>query len=128
MCFWLRRGCRKLRNTEQFLHQTNKNSDRRCSIKKPALKDFAIFTGKDLCWSLFLIKLPAFRSASLLEKDSIQRRCLGNFCWEIFKKIYFEECFWTDFKKWLFGTLFLDSRFQNYHASVISQNYQFLLY
>ena len=30
--------------------------NRRCSIKKTLLKNFAIFTGKHLCWSLFLNK------------------------------------------------------------------------
>ena len=30
-------------------------------FKIGALKNFAIFTGKHLCWSLFLIKLQAFR-------------------------------------------------------------------
>ena len=35
--------------------------------------------------------------------------------------------FQTDFKKWLFGTLFLDSRFQNHPDSVILQTYQSLL-
>ena len=34
------------------------------------LKNFAIFTGKHLCWGLFLIKLPAFSSATLLKKVS----------------------------------------------------------
>ena len=34
------------------------------------LKNVAIFTGKLLCWSLFLIKLQAFRSATLLNRDS----------------------------------------------------------
>ena len=33
-------------------------------------KSFAIFTGKHLCWSSFLIKLWAFRPASLLKRDS----------------------------------------------------------
>ena len=28
------------------------------------------FTGKDLCWSLFLIKLQAFKPAYLLKRDS----------------------------------------------------------
>ena len=32
---------------------------RRCSVKKVVLKNFADFTGKHLCWSLFLIKLYA---------------------------------------------------------------------
>ena len=37
-------------------------------------KNFAKFTGKQLCWSLFLIKLKAWRPASLL-KRWFQRRC-----------------------------------------------------
>ena len=32
---------------------TNRNSHRRCSIKKGVLKNFAKFTGKHLCQSLF---------------------------------------------------------------------------
>ena len=30
-------------------------------FKKTVLKNFAIFTGKHLCWSLFIIKLKVFR-------------------------------------------------------------------
>ena len=41
----------------------------RGSIKKAALKNLAIFTEEHLCWSLFLIKLQAFRPASLLTRD-----------------------------------------------------------
>ena len=36
--------------------------------KKAVLRNFAIFTGKHLCWSLFLIKLQAFRPDS--KRDS----------------------------------------------------------
>ena len=46
-------------------------------IRQHVLKDFAIFTGKQLCWSLFLITLPALKSAALLERDSIT----GIFLW-----------------------------------------------
>ena len=35
-----------------------------------ALKKFAIFTGKRLCWSLFLIKLLGFKSATLFKRDT----------------------------------------------------------
>ena len=35
--------------------------------KKAALKNFAIFTRKHLCWSLFVIKLQARRPATLLK-------------------------------------------------------------
>ena len=38
--------------------------------KNAVLKNFAIFTGKQLCWILFLIKLQAFSPASLLKRDS----------------------------------------------------------
>ena len=38
--------------------------------KKAVLKNFAIFTGKYLRWSLFLIKLQAARAATLLKRYS----------------------------------------------------------
>ena len=38
--------------------------------EKFVLKNFANFTGKQLCWSLFLIKLHAWRPAALLKRDS----------------------------------------------------------
>ena len=47
-----------------------KSSHRRCSIKKAVLKNFAIFTEKHLCWSLFLIKLQARSPATLFKRDS----------------------------------------------------------
>ena len=55
---------KKLSNTEAELkkallikkcvfYQTDKNSHRICFIKNVVLKNFAIFTGKHLCWILF---------------------------------------------------------------------------
>ena len=41
-----------------------------CSVKKAALKTFALITGKHLCWSLFLIVLQTFRPTTLLKRDS----------------------------------------------------------
>ena len=38
--------------------------------KKAVLKNFAVFIGKHFCSSLFLIKLQAFRPATLLKRDS----------------------------------------------------------
>ena len=38
--------------------------------KKGVLRNFANFTGKHLCWSLFLIELQTFRPAALLKIDS----------------------------------------------------------
>ena len=43
----------------------SRSSHRRCSVKKDALKNFAIFTGKHLSWGLFLIKLQALTAASV---------------------------------------------------------------
>ena len=64
-----------------ILFQYNRNSHQRCSIKKGVLKTFEELTEKDLCQSLFLIKLQAGglqlylkrecgTPATLLKKDS----------------------------------------------------------
>ena len=58
-------------------------------MKKRVLKNFANFTEKHLCWSLFLMKFQAFRSAALLKKDPTQVFVCEIF--EIFKNTYFEE-------------------------------------
>ena len=39
-------------------------------VKKCVFRNFARFTGKQLCWSLFLIELQTFRHAALLKGDS----------------------------------------------------------
>ena len=41
--------------------------ERRVFYKQAVLKKFAIFTGKQLCWSLFLIKLSPLSPATLLK-------------------------------------------------------------
>ena len=38
--------------------------------KKGVVKNFANFTGKHLCWSLFLITLQVFRPTTLLKRYS----------------------------------------------------------
>ena len=45
------------------------SSHQRCIIKK-AIKNSVIFTGKDLCWKLFWIKLQAWTPATLVKRDS----------------------------------------------------------
>ena len=44
-------------------------------MKKGVLKNFAKFTGKHLCQSLFLNKVAGLRSATLFQK-SLWHRCL----------------------------------------------------
>ena len=82
--------------TVYIYHTTNstlfgmfRNIHRRSSVKKIVPKNFAIFTGKHLCWSLFLINLQAFRSTALLKRDSNT----GVFLWILrnFKNTYLEE-------------------------------------
>ena len=51
------------------------------NLKAPTggvLNNFAIFTGKYLCWSLFFTNVPAFCPATLLNKDSYTDVFLGN--------------------------------------------------
>ena len=57
--------------------------------QKAALKNFTIFTGKHLCWSLSLIKLQAATPATLLKKNPTQVFSCEYF--EIFKNIYYKE-------------------------------------
>ena len=58
-------------------------------MKSAVLKSFAIFTGKHLCCSLFLIKLHAFRHA-IYEKETVTQVFSYEYC-EIFKNTYFEK-------------------------------------
>ena len=57
--------------------------------KKTVFKNVAIFKGKHLFWSLFLINLQDFRAATLLKKTPAQS-FYCDYC-EIFKTIYFED-------------------------------------
>ena len=100
-------------HTEQLLYQTDKNNHWRCSIKNTVLKRFAIFTGTHLCWNLFFNFI----------KKRLQDRC---FTVAKFWRTYAYGCFWADFRKWLSGTMILDSRFQNHPDSVILPKYQSL--
>ena len=46
----------------------NRSSLRRCSVRKGVLRNFAKFTGKYLCQSLFFNKVASLRPATLLKK------------------------------------------------------------
>ena len=63
------------------------------------LKNFANFTGKHLCWSLFFKKLQAFRSEMLLKRDSYT----GVFLWNLRNSE--EHLFWKTSEQLL---LFID--------------------
>ena len=60
----------KLKNTSQTKRCLNsRSSHQRCSIEKAAFKNFAIFTGKQLCWSLLLIDLQVLKPLNLLKGE-----------------------------------------------------------
>ena len=48
----------------------SRSSHQTCSIEKAVLKNFAIFTGKHLRWSLLLIDFRASRPATFFKSDS----------------------------------------------------------
>ena len=58
---------RKLNAKKRWLEMCRTNHSQN-SFKIGVLKNFAIFTGKHLCWSLFLIKVQTFRPATLLKR------------------------------------------------------------
>ena len=67
------------RVTAQWLSSTLfRRSHQRCSVKGVP-ENFANFTGKHLCQSLFLKKLQAFRSVTLLKRNSNT----GVFLWNL---------------------------------------------
>ena len=51
-----------------------RSSHRKCSVRKCVFRNFAKFTGKHLCQSLFFNKLPGLRPATLLKKR-LRNRC-----------------------------------------------------
>ena len=59
-------------------------------LKIVVLKNLEKSIGKHLCWSLFLIKLPAFSPATSLKRDSSTAVFL-----RIFKNTFFTEHLWT---------------------------------
>ena len=79
---------------EQLLYQTEKSSHRRCSLRKAVGKNFAIFSGKHLCWNLFwdeteVKKLQTVRPVILLKRDS-NRELSCEYC-DISNNNYFAE-------------------------------------
>ena len=64
-----------------------RSSHQRRFIKKRVRKNFAKYTGKHLPWSVFLIKLQAFRLATLLKRDSYA----GAEIYKIFNNTSFEK-------------------------------------
>ena len=80
-----------------------KSSHWMCSMKKAIFKNFAIFTGKHLFWSLFLIKLHAWRKKTQVFRVDIvkflRKPTLKNiFKWQLLVNSWHQQCsyFHTD--------------------------------
>ena len=56
-------------------HRRCRNIHRRCSVRKGVLKNFSNFTGKHLCWSLFLWSCK--HSACMFFKNRLQHKCFS---------------------------------------------------
>ena len=68
--------------------------------KKAILKNFGIFTGKHLCWSLFFNKTAGLQSCNFIKKGPPTQMFACEYC-AIFKNTCFEEHLWTDI--WAFS-------------------------
>ena len=77
--------------TEHLLCRTwasDRSSHRKCSVRKAILRNFANFTGKHLCKSLFFNKVSGLRPATLLKKETLAHVSSCEFC-EIFRNTFF---------------------------------------
>ena len=69
---------------------------RRCSIKKAALKHFAIFTGKHLCWSIFLIKFIITKLQHRYFPVNIARFLRASILYNICERLFERFPTWTN--------------------------------
>ena len=58
---------------------SDRNSHRRCFVKKDVIRNFVKFTGKHLCQGLFFNKVADLKPATLLKKRLWRRRFPVNF-------------------------------------------------
>ena len=90
----------KLQNTYGDFNETlTEAAVPKYSSKQMLLQNFAIFTGKHLCWSLFLIKLRAFSYASTLLKESPTHVFCCEYC-KFCKNNFFTEHLQTTASAW----------------------------
>ena len=77
-------------NKNNINEYISRSSHQRCSIKKCVLRNFAKFTGKHLCQSLFFNKVAGLRPATLLKKETLALVFSCEF-YEISKNTIFTE-------------------------------------
>ena len=74
-------------------YQIDRRSHRRCSLRKGVLRNFAKFTGKHLCQSLFFNKVAGL-GLQLYKKETLAQVFFCEFC-EISKNTFFTEHLWA---------------------------------
>ena len=80
-----------------YISMMNQKQPPEASCKKAILKNFVIFTGKHLCWSLFLIKFQTFRPDSKRDSNTgILLWILQKFLEHLFWKTSANCCFWSN--------------------------------
>ena len=109
-----------LKNTFYFYLFTwqwslSRSSHRRCSVNNDGLRNYANFTGKHLCWSLFLIQLEIWRPVTLLNKDSNT----GVFLWNLRN---FKAPISKSIGKWLLVPLYTNWTHQKIYRLVVIDN------
>ena len=73
------------------------NSRSQMFFKTRVLKNFAVFTGKHLCWSLFLVKSQDWRLAFCIFTPT---QVFSRECCKIFKSSFFTEHLLRNFMWW----------------------------
>ena len=75
---------------QEFTQNTSfRSSHRRCSVRKGVFRNFAKFTGKHLCQSLFFNKVAGL-ACNFIKKETLAQVFSCEFC-EISKNTFFTE-------------------------------------
>ena len=92
-----------------FLTLNNRSNRSQMFYKKNVLRNFAIFTGKQLCWSYILITLQAFRPVTL---SKINSNTVA-FLWILrnFKEPFFIKHLWSLLLEYVVHKFILTSSF-----------------
>ena len=100
----------------------DRGSHQKVFYKKGVLKNFVNFTGKHLCWSLFLINLQAWRSGTLLKKR------LHHICLPVNIAIFLRKSFSMEHLQWLLRIWINVTWFGKYDPFFIFHDAVFLTY
>ena len=73
LCFWLRKWCQQTPSTEPLLHQTDKNSHRRCYIKWLFFK-ISQYSQEKTCVGVSLKKIASLQACNFIRKR-LRHRC-----------------------------------------------------